>query len=121
MGYLSNIGYEIDFVNILPNGQIDLKHLGELIRDDTILVSICAVNSETGFRQPLKTIRQVINKKNPNVIFHSDLTQALGKTKFYLSDLDLASFLVIKFIHQKELEFFIKKRFTNRYINIWYY
>ena len=29
---------------------------GELIRDDTILVSICAVNSETGFRQPLKTI-----------------------------------------------------------------
>ena len=82
MGFLSNIGYEVDFVNILDNGQIDLKNLEELIREDTILISICAVNSETGFKQPLKTIRQVINKKNPNVIFHSDLTQALGKTKF---------------------------------------
>ena len=110
MGYLSNIGYEIDFVNILPNGQIDLKHLGELIRDDTILVSICAVNSETGFRQPLKTIRQVINKKNPNVIFHSDLTQALGKTKFYLSDLDLASFSSHKIYSPKGVGILYKKR-----------
>ena len=110
MGYLSNIGYEIDFVNILPNGQIDLKHLGELIRDDTILVSICAVNSETGFRQPLKTIRQVINKKNPNVIFHSDLTQALGKTKFYLSDLDLASFSSHKIYSPKGIGILYKKR-----------
>ena len=92
MKYLSSIGYEIDYVNILPNGQVDLHHLENLIREDTILISICAVNSETGFKHPLKTIRQVINKKNPNVIFHSDLTQALGKTRFYLSDLDLASF-----------------------------
>ena len=110
MGYLSSIGYEIDFVNILPNGQIDLKHLGELIRDDTILVSICAVNSETGFRQPLKTIRQTINKKNPNVIFHSDLTQALGKTKFYLSDLDLASFSSHKIYSPKGIGILYKKR-----------
>ena len=110
MGYLSNIGYDIDFVNILPNGQIDLKHLGELIRDDTILVSICAVNSETGFRQPLKTIRQTINKKNPNVIFHSDLTQALGKTKFYLSDLDLASFSSHKIYSPKGVGILYKKR-----------
>ena len=65
MGYLSSIGFEVDFVNLQDNGQVDLKHLEELIRDDTILISICHVNSETGFKQPLKTIRQVINKKNP--------------------------------------------------------
>ena len=110
MGYLSNIGYEVDFVNILDNGQIDLKHLEELIRDDTILISICAVNSETGFKQPLKTIRQVINKKNPNVIFHSDLTQALGKTKFYLNDLDLASFSSHKIYSPKGIGILYKKR-----------
>lgn len=92
MDYLASIGYEISYVDITENGQIDLKHLESLIREDTILISICAVNSETGFKQPLKTIRQAINKKNPRVIFHSDLTQALGKTRFYLSDLDLASF-----------------------------
>lgn len=110
MGFLSSIGYEVSFVNILPNGQIDLKDLESLIRDDTILVSICAVNSETGFKQPLKTIRQIINKKNPNVIFHSDLTQALGKTKFYLSDLDLASFSSHKIYAPKGIGILYKKR-----------
>lgn len=109
MGFLSSIGYEVSFVNILPNGQIDLKDLEGLIRDDTILVSICAVNSETGFKQPLKTIRQIINKKNPNVIFHSDLTQALGKTKFYLSDLDLASFSSHKIYAPKGIGIYIKE------------
>ena len=110
MGFLSNNGYEVDFVDILPNGQIDLKHLESLIRQDTILISICAVNSETGFKQPLKTIRQVINKKNPNVIFHSDLTQALGKTRFYLSDLDLASFSSHKIYAPKGIGILYKKR-----------
>ena len=110
MGFLSSIGYEVSFVNILPNGQIDLKDLESLIRDDTILVSICAVNSETGFKQPLKTIRQIINKKNPNVIFHSDLIQALGKTKFYLSDLDLASFSSHKIYAPKGIGILYKRR-----------
>ena len=110
MGFLSNNGYEVDFVNILPNGQIDLKHLEELIRKDTILISICAVNSETGFKQPLKTIRQIINKKNPNIIFHSDLTQALGKTRFYLSDLDLASFSAHKIYAPKGIGILYKKK-----------
>ena len=110
MKYLSSIGYEIDYVNILPNGQVDLHHLENLIREDTILISICAVNSETGFKQPLKTIRQVINKKNPNVIFHSDLTQALGKTRFYLSDLDLASFSSHKIYAPKGIGILYKKR-----------
>lgn len=110
MGFLGNNGYEIDFVDILPNGQIDLKHLESLIRKDTILISICAVNSETGFKQPLKTIRQIINKKNPNVIFHSDLTQALGKTRFYLSDLDLASFSSHKIYSPKGIGILYKKK-----------
>ena len=110
MGYLSNIGYEVDFVKLLPNGQVDLKDLESLIRDDTILISICAVNSETGFRQPLKTIRQVINKKNKNVIFHSDLTQMLGKARFYLSDLDLASFSSHKIYAPKGVGILYKKK-----------
>ncbi len=113
MGFLSNNGYEVDFVDILPNGQIDLKHLESLIRKDTILISICAVNSETGFKQPLKTIRQVINKKNPNVIFHSDLTQALGKMKFDLNDMDLASFSSHKIYAPKGCGILYKKKDIN--------
>ena len=113
MGYLSSIGFEVDFVNLQDNGQVDLKHLEELIREDTIMISICCVNSETGFKQPLKTIRQVINKKNPNVIFHSDLTQALGKTRFYLSDLDLASFSSHKIYAPKGVGILYKRRDLN--------
>ena len=113
MDYLSSIGFEIEFVNLRDNGQVDLKHLEEIIREDTIMVSICHVNSETGFKQPLKTIRQVINKKNPNVIFHSDLTQALGKTRFYLSDLDLASFSSHKIYAPKGVGILYKRRDLN--------
>lgn len=90
--YLEMCGFEVSYVKLLPNGQVDLKDLESLVRDDTILVSICAVNSEVGYKVPLKTIRQVINKKNDKVIFHSDMTQALGKTKINLNDVDLASF-----------------------------
>ena len=77
MEYLESIGFEVDYVNILENGQIDLKHLENLIKEDTILISICGVNSEIGFKQPLKTIRQIINKKNPKVIFPRDCVKSL--------------------------------------------
>lgn len=90
--YLETCGFEVSYVKLTSDGQVDLKDLESLVRDDTILVSICAVNSEVGYRAPLKTIRQVINKKNSNVLFHSDMTQALGKIKVNLNDVDLASF-----------------------------
>ena len=90
--YLENLGFRISYVNNDSDGLIDLDDLKSLITDKTILVSIVGVNSEVGVRQPLKTIRQIIKKENPNTIFHSDLTQALGKVTINLNDVDLASF-----------------------------
>ena len=90
--YLENLGFRISYVNNDSDGLIDLEDLKSLITDKTILVSIVGVNSEVGVRQPLKTIRQIIKKENPNTIFHSDLTQALGKVAINLNDVDLASF-----------------------------
>lgn len=89
--YLSSIGFEISYVNNDNEGLIDFDHLKSLIRQDTILVSICAVNSEIGIRQPLKMIRQIIKKENPMTHLHSDMTQAIGKTQVSLHDVDLAS------------------------------
>ena len=109
MDYLSSLGYEISYVNLNSDGSIDLKHLESLIREDTILVSICAVNSEVGFKAPLKTIRQIINKKNSKVVFHSDMTQALGKIHVNLNDVDLASMSSHKIYAPKELVYFIKR------------
>ncbi len=89
--YLATKGFKIDYVNNDNDGLIDFNDLKNKITKETILVSICAVNSELGIRQPLKTIRQIIKKANPDTIFHSDITQALGKVPVNVHDVDLAS------------------------------
>lgn len=92
MKHLESLGYIVEYVNVLSNGLIDLEDLENKIRDDTILISICGVNSEVGYIQPLDKIRDIIDKNDNKIFFHSDLTQALGKIKIDLSCLDLASF-----------------------------
>lgn len=89
--YLKSIGFEISYVNNDSEGLIDFEDLRKKVREDTILVSISAVNSEVGIRQPLKMIRQIIKKENMATIFHSDMTQAVGKVGVNMHDVDLAS------------------------------
>ncbi len=89
--YLESIGFEISYVNNNNEGLIDFEDLKNKVKETTILVSICAVNSEVGVRQPLKMIRQIIKKENPSTIFHSDITQGLGKVSVNFHDVDLAS------------------------------
>jgi len=89
--YLESIGFEISYVDNDQDGLIDFEDLKRKMRFDTILVSICAVNSETGVRQPLKMIRQIIKKENSETLLHSDMTQALGKVTVNFHDVDLAS------------------------------
>lgn len=100
LNYLQSKGYEVDFVKLDENGLVDLDDLNNLIRDDTVLVSIASVNSEVGIRQDLKKIRKVISK-NPRTIFHSDVTQSIGKEKIDLSVVDLASMSCQKFFGMK--------------------
>ncbi|MEG2457567.1 MAG: cysteine desulfurase family protein [Bacilli bacterium] len=113
LDYLSLEGYEISYVKLQENGQIDLKDLESLIRKDTILLTVCAVNSEVGYKAPLKTIRQIVNKKNKLTIIHSDMTQALGKTNFNLNDVDLASFSGHKIYAEKGIGILYKKEDIN--------
>src|SRR5574344_2403704 len=89
--YLETLGFKISYVNNDVDGLIDFEDLRKKIKPETILVSICGVNSETGVRQPLKTLRQIIKKENQLTLFHSDLTQAIGKVPVNLHDVDLAS------------------------------
>lgn len=111
--YLENQGFKIDYVNNTKEGIIDLEDLKKLITNKTILVSICAVNSELGIRQPLKTIKQIIKKENQNTIFHSDMTQAIGKCQINLSDVDLASFSSHKIYAPKGVGMLYKKSNIN--------
>lgn len=89
--YLESQGFTINYVNNDSDGLIDFEDLKNKVNGDTVLVSICAVNSEVGIRQPLKTLKQIIKKENPQTIFHSDMTQAIGKVPVNMFDVDLAS------------------------------
>lgn len=99
--YLESNGYEVSYVDNDEDGLINFDHLKKLVRDDTVLVSVCAVNSETGVRQPLKMIRQIIKKENNNTLLHSDFTQAIGKVSVNFLDVDLASLSGHKFFAPK--------------------
>ena len=106
--YLQRHGFEVDFVKLDENGLVDLDNLRELIREDTILVSIASVNSEVGVHQDLKKISEVV-RKNPKVIFHSDVTQSIGKEVVDFSCVDLASMSCQKFFGMKGVGCLIKK------------
>lgn len=106
--YLKSIGFEISYVKNDSDGLIDFDDLKKLIREDTILVSISAVNSEIGIRQPLKMIRQIIKKENMGTVFHSDMTQAIGKVSVNMHDVDLASVSGQKIFGPKGIGFLYK-------------
>ena len=100
LNYLQSKGYEVEFVKLDENGLVDLDNLRELLRDDTVLVSIASVNSEVGIKQDLKKISEII-RSNPKTIFHSDVTQSIGKERIDLSYVDLASMSCQKFFGMK--------------------
>lgn len=106
--YLERLGFEVSYVKLDENGLVDLADLANLMRDDTILVSIVCVNSEVGLIQPLAEISEIV-RKYPKCYFHSDITQAIGKIKVDLSLLDLASLSGQKFYGMKGIGCLIKK------------
>ena len=94
--YLASKGFEVSVIPILKNGQIDLDELKNTIRDDTILVSICYVDSELGTIQPISEIAHIV-KEYPNALFHTDATQAIGKIKVNFKNVDFVTFAPHKF------------------------
>lgn len=108
LNYLSENGFEIDFVSVDEFGRVDLDDLKRLIRDTTILVSVSAVNSELGIKQPLEEISMII-KEYPKCFFHVDMTQAIGKIPVSLENVDLVSFSAHKFYGIKGIGCLIKK------------
>ena len=104
---LEELGYIIDYVK-LKDGIVDLNDLERLITDDTVLVSICTVNSEIGLLQPIDEISKIV-KKYPRCIFHTDATQAIGKIKINLDNVDLISFTAHKFFGIKGIGVLVKK------------
>lgn len=106
--YLESEGFEVSYAKLDENGVVDIDELKKIIRDDTILVSICSVNSEVGVRQPVEEIGLLL-KDYPKLYFHSDVTQSIGKEKVDFTNIDLASFSGQKFYGMKGVGCLIKK------------
>lgn len=105
--YLTSQGFEIDYVRLDDSGQVDLDCLRRMMRNDTLLVSICLVDSELGIRQPIEEISKIV-KEFPKCFFHVDCTQALGKIDIDFSLMDLASVSIHKIYGMKGIGLLIK-------------
>lgn len=81
--YLEGQGYEITYLGVDNNGQIDLKELEAAVRPDTILVSIMHTNNEIGSLMPVSEAGRIIKAKNPSTLFHVDAVQGYGKWRIY--------------------------------------
>lgn len=78
--HYENMGFEVDYLDVDKNGFVNLEELENVIREDTVIISVGAVNSETGAIQDLKKISEIIHKKNKDTYFHTDFVQGLGCT-----------------------------------------
>jgi cysteine desulfurase len=89
---LEREGYEVSYLDPLPNGLLDINVLKMAIKDNTILVSIMHVNNEIGVIQDIESIGNLCREKK--IFFHVDAAQSAGKVDIDLSKLpvDLMSF-----------------------------
>lgn len=97
--WLATQGFDVDFAPVDRQGFIDVEQLAALLRPDTTLVSVMAVNNEIGAIQPIHAISDLL-KDRPTISFHVDGVQALTKipTADYLTDrVDFATFSSHKF------------------------
>ena len=76
---LEDDGFEIIYLAPDENGVVPLSSFEEAVDSDTILVSVMAVNNETGSIQNIERISKIVKRKNPDAHFHCDGVQAYGK------------------------------------------
>ena len=101
-------GFNCIYLDVNDKGVVDINQLKQVMTDDVILVSIMYVNHEVGSIMPIKEISNLL-KKYPKAIFHSDITQALGKTMIDVSLLDIATMSAHKIHGIKGSGFIYKK------------
>lgn len=85
--YLETIGYKITYLPVLPDGLIDLDELKNVLREDTILISVMLANNETGVLQPIKEIANLAHVVD--ALFMTDATQAVGKIPINVDELGI--------------------------------
>lgn len=78
---LGEQGFNPVFLEPDANGKISLESIYNAVDENTVLVSVMAVNNEVGSVQDFDKIKQVIKSKKSNALYHCDAVQAFGKIK----------------------------------------
>jgi cysteine desulfurase len=75
---LETQGYEVSWIGVNSEGELDMDALRNSLRDDTAIVSVMLANNETGVLFPVGEIGQLVREKT-DALFHVDGVQAVGK------------------------------------------
>ncbi len=83
--HLEKEGYEVSYLDVQPNGLLDLEVFKNAIREDTILVSVMHANNEIGVVQDIAAIGEIC--RSNKIAFHVDAAQSAGKIPINLDEL----------------------------------
>ncbi len=85
--YLEKQGFEVTYVPVKENGIVDVKDILNVLREDTILVTVMFANNEIGTIQPIKEIGKITKEKG--IYFHTDAIQAVGNVEIDVNELNV--------------------------------
>lgn len=85
--YLSREGFSVTYLQVEPNGLLDIQRLKEAIREDTILVSIGHVNNEIGVVQDIQSIGTYL--RSQGILFHVDAAQSIGRVSLHVENMKI--------------------------------
>ena len=102
-------GFIVEMIPLKEDGQVNVEKMKSMIQEDTILVSVCSVDSELGIRQPIEEIGEVL-KDYKYCFFHSDASQAIGKVAIDYRNVDLITIAPHKFYGMLGTGMLIKKK-----------
>ncbi len=85
--YLEKRGFEISWIPVQANGRIHIQALEEMVRPDTILISVMHVNNELGTIQDLEAVGNLCRERK--VLFHSDAAQGFAKLPIHVQKMKL--------------------------------
>jgi cysteine desulfurase len=86
---MQKFGFTTTKIPVNQEGFINLEKLKEAVDNETILVSVSAVNNEIGTVQPIKEAVDIVKAKNPHALFHTDASDAYGRIPFNVQNLNV--------------------------------
>lgn len=109
---LEKEGFIVSYLDINEEGKIDIENFKKLFSNDTILVSVMAVNNEVGFKLNIEDVSKIV-RTNPKCVLHTDAAQTLGKYNFNFGVADLITISGHKIYGLKGIGALIRKKKIN--------